>query len=102
MLNPSPAFDRMISPIGVEEFFRAYWERQPLHLRRETVDYYAAALTVADVDSYLQVQQLSPDYLAVIKGGEFCPSDQWTQSFQRIRNNTAQRVVDVRKLLTLF
>ena len=102
MLNLSPAFARMISPVGVEEFFDVYWEKELLHLRRETPDYYSDALTVGDVDRYFQTQHISPHFLGVLKDGEFCPQDQWTQVIQRIRNNVAERVLDVKKLLALF
>ena len=102
MLNSSPAFAGMISPVGVEEFFDVYWEKDSLHLRRETPDYYSDALTVGDLDRYFQTQHISPHFLGVLKDGEFCPLDQWTQVIQRVRNNVAERVLDVKKLLALF
>lgn len=102
MDNSSPAFSRMISPVGVKEFFDAYWEKDSLHLQRETPHYYDDALTAGDIDRYFQTQHISPHFLGVLKDGEFCPPDQWTQVIQRIRNNVAERVLDVKKLLTLF
>lgn len=102
MIDSAPAFDRIISPVGCDEFFRVYWEKQFLSVRRETPDYYAYALTASEIDRYLQIQHIAPDYLRVLKGGEFCSPDQWTDVYQRIAGNSTQRVVNVRKLLELF
>lgn len=32
--SPSSLFQSLIAPLGVEEFFRDYWEKKPLHLQR--------------------------------------------------------------------
>jgi len=103
MSNPSPAFARLIAPFGVEEFFRRYWEQQPLYLRREAPRYYDDTLTVDEVDRYFQSQHLSSHFLGVLKDGEYCPHEQWVHIDPRKGpRNGAGQVVDVQKLLALF
>ncbi|XP_063059001.1 ribosomal oxygenase 2 [Engraulis encrasicolus] len=50
--TPLSLFTSLISPIGVEEFFRDYWEKKPLFLQRsdqELVNYYQSLFQLSDL-----------------------------------------------------
>ena len=44
---------RLLRPVGEADFFRAYWERQPLLVNRGQPGYYADLLSAADVDDVI-------------------------------------------------
>lgn len=52
---PQRDFDlsTLLAPVGVEAFFQAYWEKQPLHLARSDSNYYEDIFRVADVDAVI-------------------------------------------------
>ena len=98
----SLTFARLISPVGVEEFFQTHWEQSPLRLSRDVTGFYDDTLSVGDIDRYFQTQHISPHFLGVLKDGEYCPPDQWTEVLHSVRNNASERIVDIKKLLGLF
>ncbi|XP_048872156.1 ribosomal oxygenase 2 isoform X2 [Brienomyrus brachyistius] len=50
--SPSSLFQSLIAPLGVEEFFRDYWEKKPLHLQRHDpalAAYYRSLFQLSDL-----------------------------------------------------
>jgi ribosomal protein L16 Arg81 hydroxylase len=52
-------FDRLIAPMSRAEFFRDYWEKKPLIVRREERGYYAELLSIRSLDHVLTSQSLT-------------------------------------------
>lgn len=44
------SLERLLAPVGVETFFRDYWEKQPLLLSRNEPGYFAGLLSRSDVE----------------------------------------------------
>jgi ribosomal protein L16 Arg81 hydroxylase len=42
--------DALLGPVGCETFFRDYWEKQPLHIARGELGFYAGLLSTSDVE----------------------------------------------------
>jgi ribosomal protein L16 Arg81 hydroxylase len=59
------SFAKLIAPVGVEEFFDEYFERQPLHLKARDVRRYADILTEQDIDLFFQNHQIPASTLRV-------------------------------------
>ncbi len=100
-MHSDGTFARLLAPSKVEDFFSHYWEKAPLHIRRESPDYYAEFLTVEDLDRYFQADNLSPSFVRVVKSGRDCEIDNWTVVEKR-KNTDSYRVVAVDKLFSLF
>lgn len=52
--TPASLFQSLIHPMGQEEFFRDYWEKQPLHLQRSDpniASYYQSLFQLSDLKS---------------------------------------------------
>ncbi|XP_029375290.1 ribosomal oxygenase 2 isoform X2 [Echeneis naucrates] len=50
--SPSHLFESLIQPMGVEQFFREYWEKKPLHLQRfdcSMASYYQSLFQLSDL-----------------------------------------------------
>lgn len=47
----------MLWPITIDQFFSEYWEKKPLHVKRDA-SYYEGLFTRADVDTILKEQEL--------------------------------------------
>lgn len=47
------AFERLIFPISLDEFFSSYWEKKPLHIARGDRGYYGAVAGTGDVDALI-------------------------------------------------
>ena len=58
-------------------------------------------LTVSELDSYFQADNLSPDFLRAHRGGTDCPLQSWTIVEQR-QNTNPYRIVAVEQLFRLF
>jgi ribosomal protein L16 Arg81 hydroxylase len=100
-MHTNGTFSRLISPVTLEDFFRVHWEKAPLHVVRETADYYHDTLSLPELDSYLEQGHLSPYFLRVISNGVDCDANQWTRIEQR-KNTEPYRVVEVERLFALF
>jgi ribosomal protein L16 Arg81 hydroxylase len=50
--------ERLIAPIGRDEFLRAHWEAQPLVVRREDRNYWRELLTVDDLNRVLTTRNM--------------------------------------------
>jgi ribosomal protein L16 Arg81 hydroxylase len=91
----------LLAPVTVADFFSQYWEKEPLHIRRDLDSYYSDVLTVNELDRYFQADNLSPDFLRAYRGGADCPLESWTTVDQR-QNTDPYRIVAVEKLFQLF
>ncbi|KAM9847148.1 ribosomal oxygenase 2 [Aulostomus maculatus] len=52
--SPASLFESLIQPMGVEQFFKEFWEKKPLHLQRSnpsTVSYYPSLFRLSDLQS---------------------------------------------------
>lgn len=45
-----PSLDWLISPISKQQYFKEYWETQPLVVKRDKPDYFGSLLSLNDVD----------------------------------------------------
>ena len=74
-------FDRLIAPMSREEFFRDYWEKKPLLVRRSERAYYADLLSIRALDRVLTSQTLTRNSAFIanaarqVQAEEFCFPD---------------------------
>ncbi len=69
-------FDWLIDPLPTDQFERDYYERRPIHIRRDASRYYAELLSVNDLDTVLGTHAASyPDISLVREGGDVDPSE---------------------------
>lgn len=64
-----PTLERLIHPCGSEDFFRDYWEKEPLVVARAAADYYDSILTRSDVDELLSTSSMNSPEIRVVKDG---------------------------------
>ncbi len=74
-------FDRLIAPMSREEFFRDYWEKKPLLVRRSDRAYYGDLLSIRTLDRVLTSQTLTRSSAFIanaarqVQAEEFCFPD---------------------------
>lgn len=51
-------FSWMMSPVSVEEFFSAVWEKKPLHIARNKKDFFRDVCSLKDFDSALKQHEM--------------------------------------------
>ena len=74
-------FDRLIAPMTREEFFRDYWEKKPLLVRRSERAYYSDLLSIRTLDRVLTSQTLTRNSAFIanasrqVQAEEFCFPD---------------------------
>ena len=49
---------KILGPVTSDDFFRQYWELQPLHISRNDNEYFADVLTLAQIETLLSTQEL--------------------------------------------
>jgi len=52
------AFEWMISPISVEDFYKNNWERKPMHLKRDEGDYYKSIFSTKAFEKLIREQRV--------------------------------------------
>ena len=62
-------FDRAIAPLDRARFFAEVFEKKHVVIRRETPDYFAGLLSMADIDHVLTQTQLNTEALQLVKTG---------------------------------
>lgn len=60
----------LIEPIKPDDFFVEYWERQPLHLRRDNHGYYGDVLSHQDLERLISTADLRYPAIKLIPKGE--------------------------------
>src|SRR5215468_2428673 len=100
-MNRDGAVGNLLAPVNLEEFFRSHWQKNPLHIRRADPQRNSHFLSLAELDTYFQLGNLSPAFLRVINDATDYDLDSWTKVDKR-ENTGPYRVVDVDKLLALF
>ena len=63
----------LIAPTEADDFWSAYWEREPLVIHRRDPSYYDGLLSLADVDQILATSAIRESDIRVIKRGEHTP-----------------------------
>src|SRR5882757_5804390 len=100
-MNSTCAINSLISPLTIDEFFRTYWEKSYLHLKRNSPNHYQNLLKIEDIDHYLRAETLHPSFLRVVRSGKDSHPKDWTR-IERRRNTEFYRVVDGPDLFLLF
>jgi ribosomal protein L16 Arg81 hydroxylase len=95
-VRPASAFydlARLISPIGVDEFFEEYYERKPLLVRRSDRSYYQDLFTLADLDRALVVANLRADMTRVVIDGVETPLSELLKSSDELARGNELEVI---------
>lgn len=69
------SLEDMIAPVAGEEFFSAYWEKQPLLVKRADSRFYDALLTLETVQNAISSGGLRYPALQLSKSGGFMPPE---------------------------
>jgi len=56
--NGDSAFEWLISPTNVEEFYKEYWEKKPLHLKRSDPSYYKTLFSTKAFEKIVREQRV--------------------------------------------
>ena len=80
-------FSTLIAPFSVEEFFQHYYEKNYLHLSRNSPTYYDAILNADDIDLFFQNKALPNSYLRVVNNGDELPTWRWSQCNSSMADN---------------
>ncbi|MBL4812904.1 MAG: hypothetical protein JKX69_11245 [Rhodobacteraceae bacterium] len=67
-------FDWAIAPLPPQDFFRDYYEKSHLVIRREEADYYDSLLNLADIDSAVTSLGLRVNELNMVRDGTGVPA----------------------------
>lgn len=74
----------LLSPVTREQFFRDYWEAQPLHVSRQSAGYFASLLTTADIETAVTTQELYFPRLQLTQKGISIEVSDYADAQQRI------------------
>lgn len=97
--RPVPAMDRdwyawLIDPLPTDEFERDFYEQRLVHVRREASPYYAALLSVADLDTVLGTHSASYPDIKLVRGDGDVDAGDYTSDAGRIQPLEVARQFD--------
>jgi ribosomal protein L16 Arg81 hydroxylase len=84
MTSPVQAFDfaALIAPVLPEIFLREYWERKPLHVRRDGAHYYNSILTNSDLEGIISSSDLRYPAIQLAKNGSYLAPEAYTKNIR--------------------
>lgn len=86
---------KVLSPVGMDEFFASYWERQPLHVERDDLAHFNDLVSTADIEHVLSTQDIRFPECQLTQRGQHVEVSEYTDSSDRIIPlRIAQRHVD--------
>jgi hypothetical protein len=94
-------FANLIAPMTRETFLADYWERRPLHIRREATSLYDSLLTRADLEGAIASAGLRYPAIQLTQGGRYIPPEAFTQNVKVGRDSLAG-VLDPARLTALY
>jgi hypothetical protein len=95
------AFDDLIGEIPREAFFAQYWERRPLHIRRQDAGYYDSLLTRADLETVIASGGLRYPAIQLTKDGRYVPPEAFTQN-HAVGRDSLSGVPDLTRIAALY
>jgi ribosomal protein L16 Arg81 hydroxylase len=75
-------FSALLGPIAVEDFFRAYWERQPLHVPRGDAHYYDSIISNADLERIISSADMRYPAIQLARNGTYLPAEAYTKAIK--------------------
>lgn len=82
MSNQVATFADLTAPVAPADFFKRYWESEPLHIRRESANVYEALLTTRDVEAAISSGGLRYPAVQLAKDGGFFPAEAFTRNLR--------------------
>ena len=86
--KPSTARDWyawLIDPLPASDFERDYYERKPVHIRRDSSGHFADLLSVRDLDNVLGTHSVRHPDISLVRGGANVPVAAYTSSAGRVQ-----------------
>lgn len=78
MAESTYAFSKLIAPTTPETFFRDYWEKKPLIVRREQREYYSDLLSLRGFDHVITTQTLMHPQAFIANAARQVPAEEYT------------------------
>ena len=69
------SFETMIAPVSTQEFFSAYWEKEPLFIRRSDPGFYDGLLTLQELQNAISSGGLRYPAIQLSRDGGFLPPE---------------------------
>jgi len=79
----SPGLD-VLDPIAEEDFFANYWEKQPLHIARSSVNPFGKLISVSAIERLLSTNELFYPSVQLSHAGQTIPAAQYTNERNKI------------------
>jgi ribosomal protein L16 Arg81 hydroxylase len=75
-------FPALLAPIAAEDFFRAHWERHPLHVTRADAHYYDSIISNADLERIISSADLRYPAIQLARNGNYLPAEAYTKAIK--------------------
>lgn len=76
--------EQVLAPIGVEEFYAAYWEKQPLHVARSSANHFSKILSCSHIETLLSTQDLFFPDVQLTQSGKSISVQEYAEDSNRI------------------
>jgi ribosomal protein L16 Arg81 hydroxylase len=93
--------ENLLSPMSLQTFFAAYWEKQYLHLARGAPDYYKELITAQDLEDLISSSDARYPAIRLAKGGNYFAPEIYTQNVKH-GDESFVGVPDVRKIADAY
>lgn len=87
-------FQKLITPIAVDQFFAQYWENSPLGLQNRDPHYYHDLFSLADIDRILIYSKPQPPKIRLIKNQTDFPPQRYVKDDGNLHLNQIYKAYD--------
>ena len=82
MTEKSLNLETLLSPLGVEEFFDRYWERNHLHIPGRSAAYYRPLMNSQDLEQIISNPDARYPAIQLAKSGRYFPPEAYTRNIK--------------------
>lgn len=95
-------FETILEPFSIEDFFKQYYEKDILYVKRNDENYYKNILTSVEISDYLDRQDIFYPSLRMVKNGKEISNAEYTLKGTSIGHHRKDGIIHTEKAFALF
>ena len=100
--SPPLTLDRLLEPYSFPAFYKAWYEKKPLLIKRRSPDFYAPLLTIDDINEHFGRAHLSAPALRLARNGQEVDEAAYTYPSSSPNRHWSDRTVDKESVFAKF
>lgn len=93
--------EKILSPLSLNAFYKKYWEKDILHIKRNNKSYFDQILSIKDINKYLERNDIRYPHIRLAKNGREVPLSEYANDYV-FAGDIFQGNINMDKLFQLY